>query len=903
MTDRLAGREHPRSIGWIGTTALAMGGSNQSLFLISALFIGQGSIPGQGSAAVPLLVFGLLLSLAAAPGWTELVMMWPNRVGGISGACSEAFRPYNPVLSALTGTCYWWGWVPTCGLTAIISASAINQWYLPWIPVPVLGTAILVIFTAVNLLGIKWVVRLAVPIAAVSAVLAFISAIVPVLTGRVNWVQSATFHLTTPFAGWFGGLTSLMAGLYLIGFAAPAFEAAACHVGETKDPERNVPRAMFASSIMAAVYFVVLPLVWLGALGPAALGQDLTQVLGPTFAPVFGSMAKAAAIWFIMFNMFHGTLQPLAGASRTLSQLADDGVLPQSLSLRLPNDVPWVATALTASVAILFLWIGDPIWLVAAANFTYLIGVCLPSIAVLLLRRDAPDALRPYRAPKGTITLGVGAACIWLVSAILGFEQFGITTVLFGLAMAFSGAGFHAWRVIRDRRSAGGEPRRGTLHVKLTGAMLLVLVLDGAGYLMAVSSLPPKEAPLITGLEDIFVAVAMLTITVGLVLPGMIAHAAGEVSGAAKRLVGGTVKDFTLAMEALGRGDLDQARVDIDVTPVIVHSNDEVGQMAESFNLLQVEIKRAAVGLVGAREGLLKSRLELEGSNEALEQRIQERNELVCALTEAKELAEKASKAKSEFMASMSHELRTPLNAVIGYAEILLEDAQANHDDSAESDLNRIIRAAQHLLGLINEVLDIAKIESGSTEMTAEAFNPANMIEEVVKMMRPMAENNGNELTWRATGPVGGIHTDQGKLGQCLINLVSNACKFTEKGEVVVWFDRKTGPEGDWLVFRVSDTGIGIAQELFENIFQPFTQADHTITRRHCGTGLGLSITRALVRGLGGEVEVQSELGKGSVFTLWVPAELRAVAPPESKDRAAGAKPTPLARSHLAAGL
>ena len=106
---------HPRVLGWFGTSALAMGGSNQMIFLITALFVGQGEILGQGSAAVPLLIFGVLLGWAAAPAWTELVLMWPNRVGGISAACAEAFRPYNPVLSALTGTCYWWGWVPTCG--------------------------------------------------------------------------------------------------------------------------------------------------------------------------------------------------------------------------------------------------------------------------------------------------------------------------------------------------------------------------------------------------------------------------------------------------------------------------------------------------------------------------------------------------------------------------------------------------------------------------------------------------------------------------------------------------------------------------------------------------------------------------------------------------------------------
>src|ERR1700726_1232818 len=142
-----APRPHPRTIGWIGTTALAMGGSNQSLFLIGVLIFAQ------GSAAVPLLILGLLLSWAAAPGWTELVLMWPNRVGGIAATCAEAFRPYSPVLSNLTGVCYWWGWVPTCGLTALLAGSAINQWYLPWVPGPLLASCIVLFFTFVNLCG------------------------------------------------------------------------------------------------------------------------------------------------------------------------------------------------------------------------------------------------------------------------------------------------------------------------------------------------------------------------------------------------------------------------------------------------------------------------------------------------------------------------------------------------------------------------------------------------------------------------------------------------------------------------------------------------------------------------------------------------------------------------------
>ncbi len=517
---------HPRTIRWIGTTALAIGGSNQSLFLLPALLLGQEGITGQGSAAIPLLIVGVLLGWAALPGWTELVLLSPNRVGGIASSCTDAFKPYSPIISAIVGCCYWWGWVPTCGFAAIVAASAIHAALVPALPVTPIAIAIVALFFGINLCGVRTTTLFAIPLGVTSAALAFLAAFVPIATGHVDWHLATTFTLSTPFAGWFGNLTSLMAGLYLIGFAAPAFEAAACHVGETIDPAHNVPRAMYASAGLAGLYFIVLPVVLLGVLGPTALGGDLAIELGPRYAPMFGSLAKAFAVGFVVFNMLNGALQPLAGASRTLAQLADDGIFPRFLARRSARDVPWAATTVTALAAIGFLIIGDPLWLIAAANFTYLIAIGLPSLAVLLLRRDAPERTRPYRAPRGTIALGIGAAVVWAASAILGFEQFGVATVFLGLIFAYSGAALYAWRQIEERRASGKRWIRRTLHLKLAELMIAVLTFDGFGYFFAIRSIPRNDAALVTVLQDIFVIVALLTIGVGLALPGMIAQAA-----------------------------------------------------------------------------------------------------------------------------------------------------------------------------------------------------------------------------------------------------------------------------------------------------------------------------------------------------------------------------------------
>ena len=320
------------------------------------------------------------------------------------------------------------------------------------------------------------------------------------------------------------------------------------------------------------------------------------------------------------------------------------------------------------------------------------------------------------------------------------------------------------------------------------------------------------------------------------------------------------LSNLSQAVEEIGKGNMD--------IHIKRQSEDEIGDLAASF----ADMVRQ----------LLSRETALRELNENLEKRVEERTielkSLQLGMEQARDAADDANQAKSAFLANMSHELRTPMNAILGYSEMLMEEAEDLQQEDLIPDLKKIHQSGTHLLALINDVLDLSKIESGKMEAFAEQIDLDILIDEVCATTHPLLEKNKNSLAIERDKDIGVACQDIIKLRQTLFNLLSNAAKFTHEGTITLYFDRIQQSGEDWLSFAVNDTGIGIAPDKLEHVFEEFIQADDSTTRDYGGTGLGLAISKRFCKLLGGDLSVQSELGEGSTFTILIPAIL-----PETK--------------------
>jgi signal transduction histidine kinase/CheY-like chemotaxis protein len=382
-----------------------------------------------------------------------------------------------------------------------------------------------------------------------------------------------------------------------------------------------------------------------------------------------------------------------------------------------------------------------------------------------------------------------------------------------------------------------------TISRNLQGRQVLAAQarIDSLGWIVVVD-LPLNEA-LAPMLDAMLRAVIVLVLGLGVAVLASLALA--------RRMVA-PIRRLQDGAERVGRGELGH-RID-------VRTGDEVEALGEQFNRMAAQ---------------------LQESYRVLEQKVEERTrELATANTE---LAQ-ASRLKSQFLANMSHELRTPLNAIIGYTELLLEEAREGGREGNVETLDRVLRAGRHLLALVNDILDLSKIEAGRMELHVETYPIALVIHDVAGTIAPLADQNRNRLVVECPPEIGTIRADAKRLQQALLNLAGNAAKFTADGVITLGARRESIDGVDWVIMTVADTGIGMTPEQMSVVFQDFVQADASTTRKYGGTGLGLAIARRFCRLMGGDITVESELGRGSTFTLQLPAGVE----PARAQKAAG---------------
>jgi signal transduction histidine kinase/CheY-like chemotaxis protein len=294
---------------------------------------------------------------------------------------------------------------------------------------------------------------------------------------------------------------------------------------------------------------------------------------------------------------------------------------------------------------------------------------------------------------------------------------------------------------------------------------------------------------------------------------------------------------------------------------------DEIGRLIDGFNTMLSEIQHRDTALQRANDELKTRTRELEGE-------IIHRKQTQEELLKAKHAAEDASRAKSAFLANMSHELRTPLNAIIGYSEMLEEETRDSGRMENLQDLQKIQAAGKHLLSLINDVLDLSKIEAGKMGLHLETFDVSVMVEEMVTTLQPAIAKNNNKVRVHLGDDLGMMRADATKVRQILFNLMSNACKFTDHGTISLDVSPTIVESQEWIRFQVKDTGIGISSKQQHKLFQEFSQADATIARKYGGTGLGLAISHRFVQMMKGRISVESQAGEGSTFTVHLPTQV-----------------------------
>ncbi len=439
-----------------------------------------------------------------------------------------------------------------------------------------------------------------------------------------------------------------------------------------------------------------------------------------------------------------------------------------------------------------------------------------------------------------------------LAAQVVGLDKKRLGT---GWTRVGSGAGVISFRSVFEKFGSADSTRAVTAPVIVDGVRKADLILQVG----ALDSDRDAIWETMTTLGGISLLGLLFSIFASRIMQRGITEPIVKLAGTAQRVA--KEKDYSLRSDA--------------------HASAETGVLVNAFNSMLGTIQQRDADLVvaknnaeQARERVAETNMLLEEANRTLEAKVSERT---VELHKAMRAARDANQAKSSFLAKMSHELRTPMNAIIGYSEMLIEDANDRDDSSGANDLRKILSAGRHLLGLINDVLDLSKIEAGKMDLYLESFDLHKLVYDVIPTAQPLIDRNKNQLKVDCAEDVGMVRADATKLRQILLNLLSNASKFTDEGVITLQVKRDRGVPRERVTLKVRDTGIGMTPEQQAKLFQVFSQADSSTSAKFGGTGLGLAISRQFARLMGGDIVVESVMGEGSVFIVTIPAEVAPV--------------------------
>jgi len=686
-------------IGWLAAVAFGIAG-NISLFTLGPVLQSVGKI------GILLFIVGMIVAWIGGFLWIKVILRHQDKVGGVAVNCFESYRTRSPLLLTLVCFGYWLSWVVQAAFSAQFCATAITEWLsLTQISSMMLSIGIMIFFIGCGLVKLTIVARIIVPIACVTVLLSLLSGILPILAGNVHWGEQALMSVQLPFAGWFGYLTVLMSGFYLVSWIVPAYEVTTCLAGEMKNGEKNIPKAFIVSGILSGLFFVLLPIIWLSVLGFDNLIADYTagknwlnfELLFPGFGKTFASTCGSFLI--ISFMLCSG-IGSIVGPSRTLVQLAEYGLFPKIFQRRLENGAPWIAVGVAGLLSILTLYFEAPVWLMSATNFGYLSCMIIATLGVWLISKEGTEnnVLNSSR----NIELSTLVVCgIWFASIIFGYQQYGMYAVFNGILFIFLAILPYAWRKVGDGFQKGEKINWHSMNISLRMLFFGVTLLNVVGYLLALKQLP-QTGSLVVFLNDIFVTVVLTSIVIGLLLTDSVAYASMQIAAVSRQLSQTTMVELVQAMKALGRGVLEKTHINFKKILLKSNRKDELGIMANSFDELETQVESVIENIDTTREQLNTAREELVNANQLLEKRVQERTA---------ELSEQYIKLQTE----MAEGLKTKESLAIASQQLLKTARMAGMAEVSTSVLHNVgnvLNSVNVSISLITEKITKSKISA-----------------------------------------------------------------------------------------------------------------------------------------------------------------------------------------------